>query len=56
MSRREYKTVAVNEIGVFRIKVHELVEEYIGAGGHAHGHTWMATLGLLDGVDSEETN
>src|SRR5699024_10658346 len=33
-----------------------VVEQHLGNVGHAHGHTGMAGIGLLDGVHGQNTN
>lgn len=47
----ENKTIAVNPVGVLGVEAHELVEEDVSHGGHAHGGPGMAGVGLEGGID-----
>jgi hypothetical protein len=48
---RENETITVDPIGVLGVEVHELVEENVGNGGHAHGGTGVARVGLGGGIN-----
>jgi hypothetical protein len=53
MSRhvRENETITVGPVGVLGVEVHELVEQNVGDGGHAHGGTGVARVGLGGGIN-----
>lgn len=53
---RENKTIPVSPVGVLGVEVHELVEEDVGDGGHAHRGTGVAGVGLEGGIDREGTD
>lgn len=48
---RENKTIPVNPVGVLGVEAHELVEEDVGDGGHAHRGTGVTGVGLEGGID-----
>lgn len=52
----EHKAVTVEPLGVFRVRVEEPAEKDVGDGGHAHGCTRVARVGLGDNVDREGTD
>lgn len=51
MAVGEHKAVAVKPLGVFGVRVQETAEENMRDGGHAHGGTGVARVGLGDNVD-----
>ena len=51
MAVGENETIAVDPVGVLRVEAHEFVEEDVSDGGHAHGGTGMAGIGLEGGID-----
>lgn len=53
---RENKTIPVSPVGVLGVEAHELVEEDVGNGGHAHRGTGVARVGLEGGIDREGTD
>ena len=50
---RENKTITVDPVGVLGVEVHELVEQNVGHGGHAHGGTRVARVSLGGGINLE---
>lgn len=56
MASGEDEAIAVDKVWVLWVEVHKLLEENVGGGGHAHGHTGMARLCLFDCVDGQETD
>lgn len=50
---REDETITVGPVGVLGVEVHELVEKNVSDGGHAHGGTGVAGVGLEGGIDLE---
>lgn len=48
---REHETITVDPIGVLGVEVHELVEQNVGDGGHAHGGTGVTRVGLGGGIN-----
>ena len=56
MTSREHKAVPVQPIRILGIILHGLVPEDIAHRSTAHGHSRMAGLGLVDGIDGNETN
>lgn len=48
---RKNEAVAVDPVGVLGVEGHELVEQDVGHGGHAHGGTRVARVGLEGGID-----
>lgn len=50
----ENETVAVNPVGVLGVEVHELVEQDVSHGGHAHRGTGVTGVGLEGGIDLQE--
>lgn len=53
---REHKAVAIDPFGILWVERHELVEQDVGHGGHAHGGTRVTRVGLECGIDLENTN
>jgi hypothetical protein len=51
MAVGENKSVTVEPLGVFRVRVEETAEQDMGDRGHAHGCTRMARVGLGDNVN-----
>lgn len=49
----EDEAIAVEPLGVLGVEGHELVEQDVGDGGHAHGRTGVARVGLERGIDLE---
>jgi hypothetical protein len=47
---RDQEAVAVDPVRVRGVEAHEIGEQHRSDIGHAHGHAWMAALGLLDCV------
>lgn len=50
-SLRENKAITVGEVGVLGVEGHELVEENVRHGGHAHGGTGVTGVGLEGGIN-----
>lgn len=50
----KHETVAVEPLGVLGVEGHELVEQDVGDGGHAHGRTGVARVGGERGIDLQE--
>ena len=48
---REDEAITVGPVGVLGVEVHELVEENVSDGGHAHGGTGVTGVGLEGGID-----
>ena len=48
---RKNKTIPVSPVGVLGVEAHELVEEDVGDGGHAHRGTGVTGIGLEGGID-----
>lgn len=47
----ENKTIPVGPVRVLGVEVHELVEENVGHGSHAHGGTGVPRVGLEGGIN-----
>ena len=47
----ENETIPVDPVGVLGVEVHELVEENVGHGSHAHGGTGVPRVGLEGGIN-----
>jgi len=56
VSCREDKPVAVDPGGVGRVVFEELRPQHVRGVGHAHRHARVATVCLLHGVGSQETD
>lgn len=52
---RENETITVDPVGVLGVEVHELVEQNVGDGGHAHRGTRVARVSLGGGINLEES-
>lgn len=48
---REDKSIAIDPVGVLGVESHELVEENVGDGCHAHGCAGMPGVGFEGGID-----
>ena len=48
---RENETITVGPVRVLGVEVHELVEQNVGHGGHAHRGTGMTGVGLGGGIN-----
>lgn len=48
---REDETITVNPVRVLRVEAHELVEQDVGHGGHAHRGTRVTGVGLGGGIN-----
>jgi len=53
---RENEAIAVEPFGVLWVEGHELVEEDVGDGCHAHRGARMARVGLECGIDLENSS
>jgi hypothetical protein len=47
----EHEAITVDPVGVLGVEAHELVEEDVSHGGHAHGGTGMAGVGFEGSID-----
>jgi len=56
MTGGQHESVAVEPEGVGGVVMHELVEEQVANGRASHGHARMAGVGLVDGIDRQETD
>lgn len=52
---RENETITVEPVGVLGVEVHELVEQNVSHGGHAHGGTRVTRVGLGGGINLDES-
>ena len=50
---REDESISVEPVRVLWVEGHEFVEENMSNGGHAHGRTRVAGVGLESGIDLE---
>ena len=51
---REDKSISVQPLRIFRVEVHELVEENVGGRSQAHGCTGMTGIRFWRGIDLTE--
>jgi len=52
---RENETITVDPVGVLGVEGHELVEQNVSHGGHAHGGTRVARVRLGGGINLEKS-
>ena len=51
MHLREHESITVDPVWALRVEGHEFVEEDMGNGCHAHGHTGMPGVGFEGGIN-----
>lgn len=49
------EAVTVQPLGVLGVELHEVVEQDVGNGGHAHGGTGVARVAVEGGIDLRES-
>ena len=56
MAWRKHETIAVHPLGILRIVLHLFSHEEISDWCLTHGSTWMATVGFVHGIHSQEAD
>ena len=56
MTSGQYEAVTVEPVGVLGVVLHDLVVENMSHRGTAHGKTRVTRIGLLYGIDGQESD
>ena len=51
---RQDETITIDPVWVLGVEIHELIEQDMGNGCHAHGSSGMTGVGFEGGIDLDE--